>query len=552
MAGVTLVPGKHEQLFLVGWLRWRLFLNGLRTVTGKLNLAVQIMTGGLIGLLVAGLGPLLGIGSWYAISQHKPALLAGELWLVFVVWLLFPLVITGFGAESDPASLLRFPVRYSTFVLLAFAHGVFDPVAAACLYWLAAMLLGVAVASLSAMMWAIPAFAALALLNLLLNRTIYAWLSRWMAQRRTREILGAVFFLLMLSLQFVSPLARHYGRRAWPWMARLTAAARFLPPGMTAATITDGRAGHVGKACTEFAGLLVYNGVLGCLLAIRLRAEYRGENLSEAPRPAAEARSAVRVGWNVVGFSPTVAALFEKELRYLLRNSAAYFTLLAPLVIIPVLSMGRHPSPHPKVTGAIRFMLGSSTYFPLGVVYILLTLMGLAYNSLAYDGPGLPMLFAAPIRFRDVMVAKNLLHTMVLAAEVIAVFVVIQFVVGPTPPIVVGLTLAGALWALLMNLTAGNLISLYFPHKLKPGQMRRQQGSGVAVAVSLGVQVVVAGLAAALYVLSRWAGNMAWCGIGLLGLAGIAWLAYLRVLNLVSGIAWKRREALMAELSRPE
>jgi ABC-2 type transport system permease protein len=188
----------------------------------------------------------------------------------------------------------------------------------------------------------------------------------------------------------------------------------------------------------------------------------------------------------------------------------------------------------------------------MGVAFVLLTLVSFAYNNLGYDGAGLPMLFAAPVRFRDVMVAKNLLHAMVLMAEVIILFVVIQFVDGPTPPVVLGLTLAGALWVFLLNLTVGNLVSLYFPRKWKSGQMRRQQGSGAAVAVSLGVQVVVAGLAAGLYFLSHWAGNTAWCGIGFLGLAAVAWLAYRRVLNLVSGIAGKRREALMAELSRPD
>jgi len=549
VAGVISAPGKSTQLFLVGWLRWRLFVNGLRTATGKLNLAVHIIMGAGIGLGIVGLGVLLGLGSWYAISRGKPTLLSAELWLVFLVWLLLPLLISGFGAESDPVSLLRFPLRFSTFVLLALAHGVFDPAAAACLYWLAAMLLGIAVASFSVLEWAIPAFAGLALLNLLLNRAIYAWLSRWMAQRRTREILGAVGVLLAISGQFISPLANRYGHRALPWVTRFASGVRVLPPGIAAATIAFGRAGSTGKAGAEFAGLLAYCGVIGWLLTIRLRAEYRGENLSEARRPSAEARAPVRAGWNVVGFSPTVAALFEKDLRYLLRNTAAYLTLLTPLLIIIVLSMSRHGSPHPKVMG---FMLGRATYFPMGVAYILLTLVGLAYNSLAYDGSGLLMLFSAPLRFRDVMVAKNLLHSMVLVAEVILVFVVVQFVGGPTPPVVVGMTVAGALWAFLVNLTAGNLVSLYFPRKWKPGQMRRQPASGLAMVVTLGVQVVVVGLAAALYLLSRWAGNMAWCGIGFLGLAGLTWIAYRRVLNLVTGIAWKRREALLAELSRPD
>jgi len=549
VAGVTSPPGKYDQLLMVGWLRWRLFVNGLRTVTGKLNLAVQIIISAGMGLGIVGFGVALGVGSWSAIRRSQPAILSGELWFVFLVWLLFPLVISGFGAQADPASLLRFPLRYSTFVLLAFAHGVFDPVAAACLFWLATMSLGIAVASLSALAWAIPAFGAFALLNLLLNRAVFAWLSRWMAQRRTREILGALFILMMLSLQFVSPLATRYGQRAWPWVSRLASAARVLPPSMAAATIRAGRASARGAACAEFAGLLLYSGVLGWLLALRLRAEYRGENLNEARRPSAEARSTVHAGWNVTGVSPTVAALFEKDLHYLFRNSAAYISLLAPLFIIVVLSMGRHGSLHPKGAG---FTLGHSTYFPMGVAYILLTVVGLAFNNLAYDGAGLPMLFAAPIRFRDVMAAKNLLHTMVLAAEIILVFLLVQFITGPTPPRVVGVTLAGALWALLMNLTAGNLVSLYFPRKLKPGQMRRQQASGLAVLVSMGVQVFVAGAAALLYFLSRRAGDLAWCGIGFLGLAGMTWVAYRRVLNLVSGIAWKRREALLAELSRPD
>jgi len=549
VAGVISAPGKSTQLFLVGWLRWRLFVNGLRTATGKLNLAVHIIMGAGIGLGIVGFGVLLGLGGWFAIQYGKPPLLSGELWLVFLVWLLFPLIVSGFGAEADPVSLLRFPLRYSTFVLLALAHGVFDPAAAACLYWLAAMLLGIGVASLSALRWAIPALAALAFLNLLLNRAIYAWLSRWMAQRRTREILGAAGILLAISGQFISPLANRYGLRALPWVTRLASGVRVLPPGNAAATITLGGGGDLGKACAEFAGLLAYCGVVGWVLAIRLRAEYRGENLSETRRPSAEARAPVRAGWNVSGVSPTVVALFEKDLRYLLRNIMAYLTLLTPVLIILALSLGRHGSPHPKVTG---FMLDSSTYFPMAIAYVLLTVVGLAYNSLAYDGPGLPMLFAAPLRFRDVMVAKNLLHSMVLAAEVIIVFVLVQSVGGPTPPVVVGLTLAGALWAFLMNLTAGNLVSLYFPRKLKPGQMRRQQASGLSVLVSLGVQVVVVGLAAALYFLSRWVGNMAWCGIGFVGLSGITWVAYRRVLDLVSGIAWKRREALLAELSRPD
>jgi hypothetical protein len=171
---VILVPGKQEQLRLVGWLRWRLFVNGLRTGRGKADLAAKIILGAVLGSVVLGLGPLLGAGSWYAISNAKPFILTGEIWFIFLVWLLFPVLISGFGAESDPASLLRFPLHYSSFVFLAFAHGILDHVAVAAVYWLLAILVGIAVASPGPLLWAIPSLAALALFNLVLNRAIYA------------------------------------------------------------------------------------------------------------------------------------------------------------------------------------------------------------------------------------------------------------------------------------------------------------------------------------------------------------------------------------------
>jgi ABC-2 type transport system permease protein len=544
---MTLVPDRQEQLRLVGWLRWRLFVNSLRTGRGKAELVSKVILNIGIVVVVLVLGPLLGVGSWYAISHGKSLILSGEIWFVFLVWLLLPLLITGFGAESDPASLLRFPLRYSTFVLLAFAHGFFDPVAVAALYWLLAMLAGMAVASPSVLLWAIPGLAALALVSLLLNRAIFAWLSRWLAQRRTREILGAVFILFMLSFQLTGPLAGRYGKHALPLATRLASAGRLLPPGMAATAITAGRAGHAGSAGAEFAGLLAYCAVLGWLLSLRLRAEYRGENLSEARRETSSGPSTVRAGWNVAGLSPTVAALLEKDLRYLIRNSTAYFTLLAPVLVIVVLGLG-HGGAHARQSGFLR---SSSVFFPLSVGYVMLILIGLAYNNLGLDGPGLPMLFAAPIRFRDVLVAKNLLHTMVVLAQVLAVSALGWFVVGPAPPLVVAVTLSGALMVLLTNLTVGNLVSLYFPRKLNFGQMRRQQGSGLAVAVSMGTQALLGGLIASMYFLSRWAGHLAWCGVAFLMLAGAAWVAYHHVLDLASGIAWKRREALMTELSRP-
>src|SRR5208337_1170584 len=138
-----------------------------------------------------------------------------------------------------------------------------------------------------------------------------------------------------------------YGKHALPLATRLASAGRLLPPGLAASAITAGHAGRAGSALAEFGGLLAWSGVLGWLLSIRLRAEYRGENLSEARQETAAGRSTVRAGWNVAGLSPTVAALLEKDLRYLIRNTSAYFTLVVPLVLVVVMSLG-HGGAHAR------------------------------------------------------------------------------------------------------------------------------------------------------------------------------------------------------------
>lgn len=545
MAGITTF-GVREQLRLVGWLRWRLFVNGLQVRRGKADLVSKIILGVGIGTAVVPLGPLVGLGSWYAISTGKPFILPGELWLVFVAWLLLPILIFGFGAESDPAALLRFPLRYSTFVLLAFAHGIFDPVAIGALYLLLGVLAGIAVASVGALLWAVPVLVAFAAFNLVLNRAILAWFSRWLARRRTREILGAAFLLLMFTFQLIGPLSERYGKHAAPTATRFAPAGRVLPPGMAASAIAAGHAGDTGRALADFAGLVLYGGVLAWLLSIRLRAEYRGENLSEARTEKAGERTTVRAGWSVAGLSAAVAALLEKDLRYLLRNSAQYFTLAVPLVLVVVFGLNRgNAAAHQPA-----FMRSGGLLFPLSVGYCLLILIGFAYNSLGFDGSGVAMLFASPVRFRDVMLAKNLLHALVVSVEILLVSALDWAVAGPPEPLLVLETLVAALFILLANFTAGNLVSLYWARKLNFGQMRRQSASGVATLVSLGIQVLMAGLVLSVHLLSRWAGSLWFAVLSFLVLAAAAFVAYRRVLDATSDIALKRRDALMSELCR--
>ncbi len=536
---------RAEQLRLIAGVRWRIFVNSLRPRRAKADLAARMVSGGsiAIGVLVAGLA--MAIGGWAALHQGRPGILAGELWFVFILWQLLPIFVLGFGAQADLGILLRFPVSYSTFALLALAYGLLDPVAIAALYWLVMILAGIGIAAPGELLWAIPALGVFAGVNLVLSRAVFAWLDRWLAQRRTREILGVVFFLLIMSSQFIQPLARRWGKQAVLTIERLAPAGSVFPPGLAASTIEAARYGQNGRALFAMGALAGFGLALAWVLGIRLRAQYRGENLGEAKRPQGPAaHSTPYEGWKMAGLAPAVAALLEKDVRYFLRNTAQYFGLAVPLILVFVFglrtggSLGFHAMP----------LAGSSFFFPAAVAYCMLAVLLPAYNVLGFDGPGVAMLFAAPIRFRDVFVAKNLFYALLIALEVVAVFVCVSLVHARPDPAIAAVTLAAVLFALPLNFVAGNLVSLHFPRRLQFGTMRRQKGSGMAMLISAAVQFSIFAICAGVYFLARWAGRIWLAGAILLALAVIGYTVYRRALEVTSAIAENHREALMSEL----
>ena len=256
--------------------------------------------------------------------------------------------------------------------------------------------------------------------EIVLARMLFAWLERWLAQRRTREIMGILFFLFILSFQLIGPLIAVYEHRSIP-------ETRQSGPGNVQRAAAPAAGACRGCDCGRGAGAAGRAGVLsflllGCygiaflwLLNFRLRAEYRGENLSEsAGRKAVPGGlPAVRPGWNLPGLPGPVAAVFEKELRYLSRSGPMLFTLIVPLFMLAVFrSSGKNEG---------LFAHAPGLTFPLGAAYSLLLLTNLSYNNFGADGSGTQFFFASPVRFRQIMLGKNLAHAAVFAMEVVLV-----------------------------------------------------------------------------------------------------------------------------------
>jgi len=548
--------GLREQFAAIAQLRWNIFVHSLRTVRGRMELVSWIFVG--FGYSMLGLGGTIGLAvlTWFLVSHNQEEWLAVPLWLIFLVWQLLPVMATAFTENFDASNFLRFPLSYRSYFLIRMAYGALDPTTIIGCLWLSGMALGAGAAAPSLFLWIAIVLAAFAALNILLGRMIFSWIERWLAQRKSREILFLFFFLFIISVQFISPLTQLYLHRyghshrppSFAFATQLVAVQSFLPPGLASSAISFSVQSRFAVAVGALALLCAYSAAFLALLNIRLVAQYRGENLSEAPAPTLrKGKETVQVGWDLGGgLSNSVAAVFEKEFRYLSRSGPMLFPLVMPLVVLVIFRFSFINVRH----GTNFFESHAGFAFPIGAAYALLILSGISYNCFGTEGVGVQFYFMSPVRFREVLLAKNLAMAAILLVEMVLVWVVVAFLFTPPDPGITFATLAGALFASLAAFTVGNLMSLYSPKKIDWAALGRQRASGLTALAMLGVQAGSTGLAAiavlaALYFHRTWPATL----LLLIFAAGALWL-YAFTLGRIDAIAINRRESLITELCR--
>jgi ABC-2 type transport system permease protein len=549
MAGIAPELATRTQLGLILQLRWNLFRNSLRTLRGRLEFTSLALVSFFLGLAVLGAGVGAGVGAYFIASEGHWEWLGALFWCILLFWQLAPLLVASASAQFDFSNLLRFPLRYSTFFLLTLAYGQLDPSAMAGLFWLVCAAFGIILARPVMVLWVIPVALVFAAMNLLLNRAIFAWLDRWLRRRRTREVLAILFLLAMMSLQFLGPLAGRWSKRAAPEIERYAWVERVLPPGLAVEALGSSAAGDFASAGLSTALLAAYGLGFLLLLEVRLKAQYHGEDLGETQRAvAAPLPVAVQPAWQFPGLSPPASAILEKEIRYLLRSGPALFNLIVPLVIliffgISLTQSGKH---------ANLFVHVPDLVFPVAAGYAFLIQSNFVYNAFAFDGSGVQFLFFAPVRFRDVLFAKNLSQLLVTFFETFLVWIGVSIFFRPPGAPTLLATLAALLFASPLNFAVGNILSLYFPRRMEFGMMRQRRVSGITMAASMGMQATVLGICGGIIAGAFFLRRM-WLAVVVLSvLAVAAWWAYSLVLSRLDGIALDRREVLATELCRQE
>jgi len=439
------------QFAAVAWLRWRIFINstfrrrstGTRQAVGlALAILVRLIVWPFLALMV--IGPIGGSGffAWMAIAGNHPQRLAPLLAAITLLWLFVSVNgqnVAAVVSNFDPSSLTRFPLRFGRYLVLRTFIGVLTAsTIVGCLALLAAAV-GIGVAKPELALPALVVLAVYALMSVFLVRMIGAWMERWLANRRFREIFSALMALTVVGFQFLNfqraPSHGLGGRSSLVLNLLHSSGARlqWLPPGFAANAILQ--ASHPFTAFAQFAGLLASAALFAAVFAIRLHKQFLGEYLSEGasrranerapqrnsarPQQAGAVANAASTENARPAFPPIVAACLRKEWLTLRGNGVQLIGMLTPLFFVVILNRS--------------VFAGHSTYFlPGAIAYVLFGVLAGLYNIFGADGLGVQVYLLAPVHLRDVIVAKNLMSLAVIATEAGLAWVLVS-VLARTP-----------------------------------------------------------------------------------------------------------------------
>ena len=215
-----------------------------------------------------------GVLAYQITSDHQLIFLPALLWPVFLMWQVVPVMLSTAQESVDFNFLLRFPVSFRSYALLYLFFGIFDPSSLLGGMCMLGIWIGVVTASPELVLWITSALALFALFNFLLTRMIFAWIERWLAQRRTREIFGIVILFFFLSFQLLNPALHSHSGHA-PSINRtgflhtlkiVQSVQAFFPPGMAGDAVAMAEKGRSLTALALLCGVALYAAVAGSLL----------------------------------------------------------------------------------------------------------------------------------------------------------------------------------------------------------------------------------------------------------------------------------------------
>jgi ABC-2 type transport system permease protein len=557
-----------QQFAAIAYLRWRLFANSFRRKGGVGELVARIIVYPIaFGFL---LGPTIGagMGAWAFVHYGRLNGIGVVYWLITLLQIFVSINLAPPGLSFDPESLIRFPITFPRYLTVRLFLGLLSASTIVGTCALLAAAIGVSVARPDLAGIAFASAILLAIANMLMIRMAFAWIDRWLSTRRARELFTGLIIFFSIGIQWINVnynpgFASHHDHGAAQkakihaaihWYHVAQAYLAHFPAGLAGISVENVAHGALPYALGNLFALALFGALFLAVFAWRMHLEYRGENISDSAgspnrdSKAVPPRAPVAIALTPAGhpqasrstqLPPVVVACFLKEWIYIRRNTTQFFALLVPLAMV-FLFAGR-------LAANQSF---SQWTFPAGVVYSTLAIAALAYNSLGMDASGVQFYFIAPIEFRSVMIAKNLFSFALVFLEALIIYCVLCYVASPPP---VPITISTMLWlvfAVLANVTAGNIRSVVAPKKMDPSKLSRKQTSQLSALLSVVLVFVVGAVGAGVLEAGDYLG-MPWLPIPIfLGLAIGAFALYTAGLSHLDALAMNNRENMIEELSK--
>jgi ABC-2 type transport system permease protein len=482
---------------------------------------------------------------FFSLPDQTPLFVPALSWvLMFIMlyWQLAPVISASFGASLDLRKLLAYPIPHNKLFLVEVLLRI-----TTCLEML--ILLAGPMAGLlqnprigwQAAPGIIGAGVAFAAVNVLLSAGARNWLERVFLKTRLKEammllvVFGALApqFLLLLHVRKESAFQFAPSQIVWPWAA-LAHVMLHDSPGLSllSAAVWIGIATWFSR--WQFERSIRYDGASVRRSAAETSAQARPDGLTD------------RIFRLPSRFLPDpLAAMVEKELRTLARIPRFR------LIYIMSCSFGLvlyFPSLRRGQSHDTFFMQNA---LPMMSLYGLLMLGQITYwNAFGFDRSAVQGYFSWPVKFRHVLIAKNLSVVSLLLPQILLISVIckaakIPVSAGKVVETIVVMAIASLYWFAL-----GNIFSVRIPRALDPDKMN-QMANKMQAATIFTAPFVLFPLALAYW--SRWFFSSQIVFTALLLVAAIVGgIFYWVGLDSAVSTAWLKREQMLQKLSRSD
>ncbi len=418
---------------------------------------------------------------------------------LYLMWATLPLSV-GTGRQFEPGRLLMYPISLRKLFALDFVSETVNLQSIFAIPAVLALGIGAGLGK-GAVGWALPAALLAAIFGLALAKWLSIAVGSMMRRKRARaESLLALFGIAIglggAVLGQIAPALFKY--------AESFRGLRWTPPGAVALALTAGLA--KGGGADYLLALATLAGYAALLIAVSFwlaqRAALGKGGGRRETKPKLKAANESYTGWEFPGLSGSLAAVIEKELRYVMRNAQARLMVLMPLILIVLrvvntnrLSAGM--SPDKGSFGSEILTYAEGLMATGGVLYVFLILTGISCNLFAFEESGMRTLILSPVARAKILLGKNIAVTVMALIFSSALLLVNELIFGDLTWH--GLIFAGLSFIVFAGLMSiiGNALSVRFPKRMKFGKRMNVSGATGLLLIPIIILLALPPLAAA-------------------------------------------------------